>query len=467
MRTRALAILVALIPVAAPASAPAQAPGIAQTQGILTIFGGTGVGTGTVTVVDSSLTGTLAVSFHGDPAAGCAARDVCGYSGTILWRPQSQSGELTIFSARRGGSEQVGLSLSGSDSLLPTVSSVVSRARAGAASASCADTNAPDVGGFLPAGGGRVTVRALTSASAVLTTRCAGPLDADVAASLPSVSLPARALARGHRRIDLGGTRSFAAGGFAGTLSSTLALHLGGTTSLSPRQTPPRGRTVAVRVVSAPLRVTGATGMLGSTFAGAGEPDACAPLDSCGLRGALTVRPRPVQADGELMAVGPGRRPLRDFLKALGLGRRGRVRGIQAFGEITWQHGGTLATEVAQAGVCRDFEALGAGGLALDLPGRGVHLLAPDAALHLRCPGPIPAFGSGFLASGALPPDGLARGRFTLGLGGNHAPREDDGYSLSFGGRVALRIQRGRIHQQILREPAGSVSAASLGPQLG
>lgn len=167
------------------------------------------------------------------------------------------------------------------------------------------------------------------------------------------------------------------------------------------------------------------------------------------------------------MAVGPGRRPLRDFLKALGLGRRGRVRGIQAFGEITWQHGGTLATEVAQAGVCRDFEALGAGGLALDLPGRGVHLLAPDAALHLRCPGPIPAFGSGFLASGALPPDGLARGRFTLGLGGNHAPREDDGYSLSFGGRVALRIQRGRIHQQILREPAGSVSAASLGPQLG
>jgi len=328
---------------------------------------------------------------------------VCGYSGTILWRPQSQSGELTIFSARRGGSEQVGLSLSGSDSLLPTLSSVVSRARAGAASASCADTNAPDVGGFLPAGGGRVTVRALTSASAVLTTRCAGPLDADVAASLPSVSLPARALARGHRRIDLGGTRSFAAGGFAGTLSSTLALHLGGT-SLSPRWTPPRGRTVAVRVVSAPLRVTGATGMLGSTFAGAGEPDACAPLDSCGLRGALTVRPRPVQADGELMAVGPGRRPLRDFLKALGLGRRGRVRGIQAFGEITWQHGGTLATEVAQAGVCRDFEALGAGGLALDLPGRGVHLLAPDAALHLRCPGPIPAFGSGFLASGAAPP---------------------------------------------------------------
>jgi len=39
-------------------------------------------------------------------------------------------------------------------------------------------------------------------------------------------------------------------------------------------------------------------------------------------------------------------------------------------------------------------------------------------------------------------------------------------YSLSFGGGW-LRIQRGRIHQQILREPAGSVSAASLAPQLG
>ncbi|MDQ6745733.1 MAG: hypothetical protein M3Z27_06955 [Actinomycetota bacterium] len=409
------------------------------------------------TAVDSTLTGSLAVSFHGDPAAGCALKGVCAYSGVIISRPGG-GGELTIATSREGGRvvRQVSLNISGSsgDPTSAGVSAGVTRAAPGQPAASCADTSATEAQTRLPLAGRQVSVRALSSGSSVLATRCAGPLDADLAPFLPTVSLPLAVLARGHRRIDLSGTRGFLAGGFSGTLTSTLALRLGAAQSTrTGRGGGRRGRAPRLRLVTAPLRVEGASGGFDAGFTGSATPDVCAPLDSCGLRGTLSLRPRPMAATGELLAFGPARRPLRDFLAALGLSRRGRASGIIAFGGVVWDGGGTLTSVVSQAGACRDSVALGGAALDLGLPGRTVRYLDPSDPFRSRCPGPLLSSPNA-LAFGRLPAGGLARGRLTVVVGA-HRTFRDDGYDGLLSGRLSLTLQRGRIQQRFLRQLVG------------
>lgn len=57
------------------------------------------------------------------------------------------------------------------------------------------------------------------------------------------------------------------------------------------------------------------------------------------------------------------------------------------------------------------------------------------------------------MLSGAVPISALARRTFTVVL---HAPGSpvDDGYSASLHGRLELRLQRGRVGQQMIDAPA-------------
>ena len=52
--------------------------------------------------IPASFAGQLTVDFHGDAASGCASRGLCGYSGTVSWRP-SATGMLDVLSYREHG----------------------------------------------------------------------------------------------------------------------------------------------------------------------------------------------------------------------------------------------------------------------------------------------------------------------------------------------------------------------------
>ena len=54
--------------------------------------------------------GALVVEFHGDQATGCAARGLCGFSGTVIWQPPP-TGTLAADAFRDHGATEYDVSL--------------------------------------------------------------------------------------------------------------------------------------------------------------------------------------------------------------------------------------------------------------------------------------------------------------------------------------------------------------------
>lgn len=270
---------------------------------------------------------------------------------------------------------------------------------------------------------------------------------------MPGATLALRAVLAGHRAVALSGTRNFAAGGFAGTVHSTLTLRLGSTETSRPGQRPPRGvRRPQFRIVSVPMKLIALTGTVSQAISGVAGPEVCAVLDSCGLRGTITVQPHPTSGTGTLTVIGRARRPYRDFLAALGLSSSGRSSGLEAFGVVDVGGGGTLATSIVQGTTCHDASDLGPGELEL-IPGRG-GLDVPYTPLGIlkgRCPGPVMASADGFLASGVMPRQAIRRGRVTITLRG--AGFTEDGFSARTSGSLRVTLTFGRPHQRIVTEP--------------
>ncbi len=182
-------------------------------------------------------TGEIVVRFHPDPA-GCAQLDHCAFSGTTIYR--LTDGDLTVTSyqlhGHRARSIALELGLAGPVSSGDVAYTRVSRALAGQPTTVCADEL--PAGGLLAAHPMGSRVR-FDLAGALPQPRCAGPLPSDLSGALPRLSL-AIPTQRGMR-VTLSSTRPFAAAGFAGTVSSTLALRLGRstTTTLSRTGLPP------------------------------------------------------------------------------------------------------------------------------------------------------------------------------------------------------------------------------------
>lgn len=242
--------------------------------------------------------------------------------------------------------------------------------------------------------------------SSLLASRCAGPLDTDLAGAIPVPSLPLASALKGHRSVDLSGVHDFGRGGFAGTVRSTLVLHLLGAQTGGP-----------TRIVVEPLSLVRSTGALTLEIQGAANPDACAVLDSCGAHGTMTLTPRPVSPQGALEAIGSARRPYRDFVAALGLSRRGRPAGIAVTGSVSWARGGTIASSLMQSSQCSWTGPLGLGAVLLSvsrgvLSGRYLDL----GPLERRCPGPEIGSNTVALGSGAAPLRDLLTGGLTLWL---------------------------------------------------
>jgi hypothetical protein len=435
-------VVLALAALAGPASA--------QTGSSVLLFGGAaGAKVVSETNISARVQGELVVTFHGDAAAGCAARGVCSYSGTIVARPRS--GQVGVVTYRRQGQtgHLVFVSLGSPEDAYPT-SARVTRSVGGATAGTCADAQSPFFSGQDSASihGASVTIRLLAPRGVLLQTRCAGPTDGDLAAASPVTTIRLARLLRGGIALDLTGSRTFANHGFAGTINSTLTVKLGKPNSQPVNPTfPPDIKTHRVRTVIEQLRVVRVRGGFTATVRGTGNPIVCGLLDSCGLRGTLSLTGPLHDVSAQLIATGPARRPYADFLAALGLSRTGRARGIGVFGSVNWLQ--DVRSDVSQAGnVCTDTAP--SGGIAVPL-GIGGPIGGFTGPWRTRCPGPS-LDNARLLLSAPLTRSQLGHRRFTIHVGGK-GTSSDDGYTIRSHGRLSLVLRRGRVTQQVTAEP--------------
>ena len=413
--------------------------------------------------IPAHLNGQLTVAFHGDTASGCARRGLCGYAGTVSWRPPPD-GQVQLLGYRDHGhvSYALDLVLQGSSENQLQVGGVatssVEQTSPGAAS-DCVDTTATGGVLVLPLAHGRVTFTLAGPGPSILDTRCAGPLASDVQPALPTPTLPLQRILRGGTTLDLGALRAFASHGLAGAVDSTLSISLGragpaGAPATDIFQGP--GPKERYREVKATYRAS-LTGTVREHVGGDSDPQACALLGSCGAVGTVILLPRVSGAEAELTATAPARAPYRDLLRALGASGRGRADGITAMGGVTWPSGGTVRTDLRQgAATCADSAPLGTGAIQLEASnGRLAAGYAPSGA-STRCPGPLVGGAAPFLAAGEIPLPARARRTIRLELTRGRS-FTDYGYMARATPHLVLTLTRIRITSRVVVALAGSL----------
>ncbi len=399
--------------------------------------------------------GDLVVTFHGDPATGCAAVGSCTYSGTVVVRPTGA--DISVVTLRRRGRivHQVEFVLGlGQNSFM--TSARVQRSVPGGPDETCADASGALLSGAGAAveRGHAVTIRLLQSGGTLLQTRCAGPLDGDLAGVSPTVTIPLSRLLRGRTVLDLSGNSTFASHGFAGTISSTVSVKLGkprGTASANPTF-PPGIKVRRRRVVTEHLSLARIRGGLSVALRGSVDPTVCGLLDTCGLTGSLsldTVAHHAVFA--QVIATGPASRPYRDFLTALGLSRSGRAHGIAV--SILAYVTGAVRADVSQSGeTCSDTALDGTVVVGIE-PGASGPFGGFTGPWRTRCPGPMLGSGLGGLSL-SLAKGALEHREFTIEARAT-GTLQDDGYAIVPHGRLSLLLRRGPVTQQVFSAPTG------------
>jgi hypothetical protein len=460
-RDRWVALVAALAAGASTGATLAVGSPPAAAQSVVSFLVGFGAGPGgaprSVTDIQVQSGGQLVVTFAGDPASGCAAHGLCGYSGTLVVRPDA-GGDMAVATYRHRGhtSYQVELFLGFGSGSAFTASHVV-RTAGGSQAGTCADATQTFARVAATVEHGTVDVPLFQPGGTLLSNRCAGPRDGDLTSTGPRIELPVRRLMRGRSRLDLGGTWSFSSGGFSGTVRSTLALVLGRPRIQSAAMGSrfPKGiKTTEMRQLTETLTVTQAHGTLDLAVAGSSDPNVCQLLDSCGVAGTLSGVLLPQQSTAELTAFGPASRPYGDFLAALGVSRQGNPNGISVAGTVGWSRGGSVTARLGQSQSCTDTVPLGGGQVILiGIGGRLSASYEPVGPPVTRCPGPIISpnvtLGSGMIGE-------PQRGRRTLALRiDGRQPVDDDGYTVSSNVHLTFTLHRGSVSQQLLRVPTG------------
>jgi hypothetical protein len=449
--------IVAALALAGIASAPAAA------QQVTVGFGGDRPSL--ETTVPVRVTGQLTVQFHGDTAAGCARWGLCGYSGTVSWRPALAASLLVNRTLGRHASTTVTFLPSflpgpGQPGGVTTADVALDAATPLPSGSHCVD--AASTGAFLPfvVRAGRVGVSLVGATPSLLVTRCAGPRDPDVIPELPVRSLSVAALKRGRTAISLATSHPLSAHGFSGSVSSTIVLRLGApgrTTRSSQTSGSPPGATTRVRRIDVGYRAT-ISGSVAEQVRGAANPLLCAPLGSCRLTGTITLTPRPESAHATLTAQELASRPRRTLLAAVGLSP-GPAPGVTGFGAVQWSHGGSMTVDLTQGPErCDDAVKLGSGALLLATSrGRLAVSYVPGALVGgpqaTRCPGPLPADAP--VAAGGVPVSMLGRRttRIRLTTGFTAA---DDGYAMRFVPDLTLTLTPVTRRTSIVTLPAGA-----------
>lgn len=415
------------------------------------------IGTGSKLVSQTDapvcVTGGLTVTFAGDPTTGCAARGLCGYAGTETWQPEGV-GDLAVATYAQGGRRSTTATMILGDPGNPVLAAV-HRSQATGTTTACTDRRQDGDGFFsLRVSGARVTVDLRQPFEPLLGSRCAGPLDADVAAALPSRTLGLKQVVRGDATIDLTGTGRFAAHGLAGTVRSTIVLVLGRPhrASGSGESSPPAGVRRS-RVALVTYRVTHIGGSAIATVQSSAVAAVCGPLDACGLTGEIDVAPGTLSGGSvSFIATAPLRRPTRDLLTALGVASGGNPSGIGVEGGGDASVRGQVIADLAQGGICHDQAGLRQVGIqSREHAGRLEISVSPDISqaddpLRTRCPGPD--LGSHQLTTTSVPLSVLRHPTVTIAA---HGGAFSDGpYRVATQSTLSLTLRRIGIRTQIV-----------------
>jgi hypothetical protein len=416
----------------------------------------------------AAVTGSISVTWHGDPARGCAAAGLCGYRGSLTLRP-GPTGDVELDLVR--GRLAFGfLALDAHD---PTPVRVTREPAGGGEPGGCVDlVGAPEADlQLVPSGHGRARVQ--FESAGLSSGRCAGPALAKALALVPSRTVSIARLLSGGAPIDMSGQSGYASGHFSGRVVSTLRMRVGRARAVRNEPIPPgllpppsrRPRRPAVRVARVDVRygVASMVGSVSTAFDGLPEPG-CLPFDACDASGTATWAA--IAHSGVVEVSGVARVPrsahgVRDALAALRSGR-----GVLVVEGLMPHAKGTTTAEVTRPGAesCRDAVPVRAPDFALTFATRRFPLLlGGDQALgrgdvvRTGCPGPtqLDAFGRGSLASGSLPIAALGRRRveLTLTRGGRFS---GGGYAGARTGRFTVELRRERLtvsYRHALVEP--------------
>jgi hypothetical protein len=394
--------------------------------------------------------GSVTVSWHGDPARGCEAAGLCAYSGSVALRPDFGAYDF-LLSGRR---------LFGSFSNLDLVSSPpvvrVKRTEAGSEDGACVDVPSSYSLDVTATSAGRGLAHIGLAAPGLSAGRCAGPYLSGLLARLPRRTLSLARLARGSTLLDLSGSASLATGRFSGAVRSTLRVRFGSSSGGGFSQTvsrPPTPRRPRVRVVHmhAVYRVTRFAGTLSTSFGAlAGAP--CADLDACGVTGSSRWDVASRQATLEIDADARARRTDHGLRGALAAISRGPafVFGAADLGRAF----GTTTADVARSGAtaCHDTASAASpsviagneAGRRLTFALGGEESFPPSVdLLRTGCPGPRDedVLGLRAAAAGSIPIAALGQGSFDVRMLGS-GRFEANGYSGTRSADFALRLRR-------------------------
>jgi hypothetical protein len=417
-----------------------------------------------------SVSGQVIVSFHGDRAAGCEAAFRCDVqAGTIRWTPRS-GGQLSVSGVPGRRLTGYLTPFGGPETTLDAVA-VVQRVAADGPHV-CADARGTLDYFSVPLVG--VRLRRLRFglqarpgvfgplSTSPLGTNCGGPLPADTLQRLGTRAVSLRALLRGPTTIDLSGSAPFAAGGFAGTVESTVLVRIRkarvrrgpfGRRLARPR---PSGRP-PLRFLSVEYHLARMTGSVPVELDA--EPRSCAALDACGLSGTLTITPGP--ARGEAYVYAYGRQSRAALRRAVGLAPGPPPPKTSVYGYLAWARAkGTVSAALERDGrpACRDTTPLRDGAMDLRVRGRrviarfaGAEGLAASDALRTRCPGPLlgDLRRGTRLAVGRIPRGALGRRRLRLHLD-QGASTATPGYRLRSRPDLTVVLEREKVEEQPL-----------------
>ena len=290
-----------------------------------------------------------------------------------------------------------------------------------------------------------VSLRAasLTLAAAspsLLGTRCAGPLQSDIASLLARRVVDVATLFHGRAAVDLASSGDFAVRGLAGTVTSTVQLSIGRprTQRIPDSNSPSKQPKVRTVVLSYRAHLDGS--ILTHIHS---DPSSCAALGACGTNGTFALRLHSAPGTLALGTVTRARRPLRDVLTALGLRNDGNPRGILVLGFFIVRGQLAYSVDVAQGNnSCKDRSPAGPDTITVS-PTRTRLRAEFNGALpapHLRCPGPNVSQ----VAFGAPPIGHLTRRGGTIHLTGGGAVN-DDGYTGRTSSNLTLTIGRPKL----------------------
>jgi hypothetical protein len=398
---------------------------------------------------DLGVTGAVTITWHGDPARGCAAAGLCGYSGSLTVRPDSGEYDFTV----AGGRLREGYVFL--DVYSPRAIVRVKRTEGGSEAGGCVDVVSGAGFDMYPTRAGRRRVRLALASEGLSSGRCAGPPLNGLLKMLPRRTRSLASLTDHRALLDFSGDAPFSKSRFSGTIRSTLRMRFG-----KGRVTPPdtgggrpRDRRPRVRIADlhAVYRVARYAGSLSTSFGSLSDPP-CADFDACGLSGSTRWSIDSAKARVSIDALARTRRSDHGASGVLAAVRRGPAN-VYGEGNLT-SNFGTVRADMTRSGGsgCHDTASAASPGVALytepskrltfELDGEDAYP-SPDSLVRTGCPGPRDedVLGLDPTAFGTVPIGALGKRVITVRMRDSR-PFSKAGFDGHYSADLTLRLER-------------------------